>query len=60
MLALALVISGVLIGRIIRNLPTNRLPGPVLYRLGSALALVIAIEVAPAIELYSILQGRWL
>lgn len=62
-LAFAPVVGGVLLGRVIRNLSyllSNRLPGPVLYGLGSALALVIAVEVAPAIELYSFLQGRWL
>lgn len=44
--ALCLVIGAVLIGRLIRNFPyllPNRLPGLILYELGPALILAIAI-----------------
>lgn len=51
-MALSLVISAVLAGRVIRNFPyllPNRLPGLVLYELGPALILALAIGAAIAI-----------
>ena len=51
-MALSLVVGAVLIGRVIRNVPyllPNRLPGLVLYELGPALALTLAIGTAIAI-----------
>lgn len=51
-MALSLVIGAVLIGRVIRNFPyllPNRLPGLVLYELGPALVLALAIGTAVAI-----------
>lgn len=51
-MALSLVVSAVLIGRFIRNFPyllPNRLAGLVLYELGPALILAIAIGTAVAI-----------
>jgi hypothetical protein len=51
-MALSLVVSAVLIGRVIRNFPyllPNRLPGLVLYELGPALVLTLAIGTAIAI-----------
>lgn len=51
-IALSLVIGAVLIGRAIRNFPyllPNRLPGLVLYELGPALVLALAIGTAIAI-----------
>ncbi|WP_267224342.1 hypothetical protein, partial [Novosphingobium clariflavum] len=48
-MALSLVIGAVLIGRLIRNFPyllPNRLPGLILYELGPALALALAIGAA--------------
>ena len=51
-MALSLVIGAVLAGRIIRNFPyllPNRLPGLVLYELGPALILALAIGAAIAI-----------
>jgi hypothetical protein len=50
--ALSLVIGAVLIGRVIHNFPNllpNRLPGLVLYELGPALVLTLAIGTAIAI-----------
>lgn len=50
--ALCLVIGAVLIGRLIRHFPyllPNRLPGLVLYELGPALILAVAIGSAIAI-----------
>jgi len=50
--ALSLVAGSVLIGRLIRNFPyllPNRLPGLVLYELGPALILAIAIGSAVAL-----------
>lgn len=51
-MALSLVIGAVLAGRVIRNYPyllPNRLPGLVLYELGPALLLALAIGAAIAI-----------
>lgn len=51
-MALSLVIGAVLAGRVVRNFPyllPNRLPGLVLYELGPALVLALAIWVAIAI-----------
>jgi hypothetical protein len=51
-MALSLVIGAVLAGRVIRNFPyllPNRLPGLVLYELGPALILALAIGAAIAI-----------
>lgn len=51
-MAIAIVAGAVLIGRVIRNFPyllPNRLPGLVLYELGPALILAIAIGSAIAI-----------
>lgn len=51
-MALSLVIGAVLIGRVIRNFPyllPNRLLGLVLYELGPALVLALAIGTAVAI-----------
>lgn len=51
-MALSLVVGAVLIGRLIRNFPyllPNRLTGLVLYELGPALVLAIAIGSALAI-----------
>lgn len=48
-MALSLVIGAVVIGRLIRDFPyllPNRLPGLVLYELGPALALGLAIGAA--------------
>jgi hypothetical protein len=50
-MALSLVVGAVLIGRLIRNFPyllPNRLPGLVLYELGPALILAVAIGTALA------------
>lgn len=51
-MALSLVIGAVLIGRLIRSFPyllPNRLPGLILYELGPALVLTLAIGTAIAI-----------
>jgi hypothetical protein len=51
-MALSLVIGAVLIGRLIRNFPyllPNRLPGLILYELGPALILALAIGTAIAV-----------
>lgn len=51
-MALSLVTGAVLAGRVIRNFPyllPNRLPGLVLYELGPALILALAIGAAIAI-----------
>ena len=51
-IALSLFIGAVLTGRLIRNFPyllPNRLPGLVLYELGPALVLALAIGTAIAI-----------
>ena len=51
-MALSLVVGAVLIGRLIRNFPyllPNRLPGLILYELGPALILAIAIGAAVAL-----------
>ncbi len=51
-MALSVVIGAVLIGRVIRNFPyllPNRLPGLVLYELGPALVLALAIGTAIAL-----------
>jgi len=51
-MALSLVIGAVLAGRVIRNFPyllPNRLPGLVLYELGPALILALAIGAGIAI-----------
>jgi len=48
-MALSLVVGAVLIGRVIRDFPyllPNRLPGLVLYELGTALILAVAIGAA--------------
>lgn len=48
-MAVSLVIGAVLLGRLIRNFPQllpNRLPGLVLYELGPALILAVAIGAA--------------
>lgn len=49
--ALSLVVGAVMIGRLIRNFPyllPNRLPGLVIYELGPALVLAVAIGAALA------------
>lgn len=51
-MALSLVIGAVLMGRVIRNFPyllPNRLPGLILYELGPALILALAIGTAIAV-----------
>ncbi|ANC88553.1 hypothetical protein A7E77_16240 (plasmid) [Sphingomonas sp. NIC1] len=51
-MALSLVIGAVLAGRVVRNFPyllPNRLPGLVLYELGPALVLALAIGAGIAI-----------
>lgn len=51
-IALSLVAGAVLTGRILRNYPyllPNRLPGLILYELGSALILALAIGAAIAV-----------
>lgn len=51
-MALSLVVGAVLLGRVIRNFPyllPNRLPGLVLYELGPALILALAIGTALAL-----------
>ncbi|WP_336966776.1 hypothetical protein [Sphingobium aquiterrae] len=48
-MALSLVIGAILLGRVIRSFPyllPNRLPGLVLYELGPALILAVAIGVS--------------